>query len=328
MPTELNTPESCLYVAAPEFIDELTHELGDIFWQKGRLVSAKAQARPPAWALDVWPAHETFHINSIGHAAQELKSRGKFWALLPIEKHRRATLIQEKLRCPKINPLAFTEQPDLPDIGGWSLLDERTLVASPTHWKKFPHGEITFIENKSAPPNRAYLKLWEALTLINRYPQKGERCLDLGASPGGWTWVLSELGAQVTAIDKAPLEPSVTRRPNVTFEQQSAFSIDLEKIGEIDWLCCDVICYPERLYTHVNRWLETGLVKNFICTIKLQGKKDFAVVKKFQEIPGSFTTHLFHNKHELTWLWPFNPSSHLYENPVSPLVDSATAKQL
>ena len=64
----------------------------------------------------------------------------------------------------------------------------------------FPHGEVGFVEDKAIPPNRAYLKLWEAFTLLGRHPGAGERCLDMGASPGGWTWVLQSLGAQVLGI--------------------------------------------------------------------------------------------------------------------------------
>ena len=65
----------------------------------------------------------------------------------------------------------------------------------------------------AAPPNRAYLKLWEALTLAanmpdGRMPRPGELCLDLGSSPGGWSWVLQKLGARVISVDKAPLDPA------------------------------------------------------------------------------------------------------------------------
>lgn len=258
----------------------------------------------PVFAQDIWLNPKTITVDSINHAAREIKSHGRFWNVFSVTQHRRAMLIQEKLKSPKITALIFPAQPDFPDSGGWTLLDANTVIASPTRWKKFPHGVTIFDEDKQAPPNRAYLKLWEALTFVNRYPKKDELCLDLGASPGGWTWALQKLGADVVAVDKAPLEAHIAGLKNVQTLQQSAFSVDLKKIGKIDWLCCDVICYPERLYTHLRRWLDSGLVKNFVCTIKLQGKTDLDVIRKFQLIPESLTTHLYHNRHELTWLWP------------------------
>jgi hypothetical protein len=46
-------------------------------------------------------------------------------------------------------------------------------------------------------------------TLICERPQPSEFCVDLGSSPGGWTWVLQKLGARVLSVDKAALDPSV-----------------------------------------------------------------------------------------------------------------------
>jgi 23S rRNA (cytidine2498-2'-O)-methyltransferase len=51
----------------------------------------------------------------------------------------------------------------------------------------------------------------------------------------------------------------------------------------------------------VSRWLAAGTCRNFICTVKLQGETDFQAIEKFLNIPDSGLTHLYHNKHELTW---------------------------
>jgi hypothetical protein len=106
---------------------------------------------------------------------------------------------------------------------------------------------MNFVEDRSGPPSRAYLKLWEALTRLGRYPKPGESCIDLGASPGGWTWVIQSLGAHVIAVDKAPLDPAVVALTNVEVREQSAFALTPDEIGPVDWLFSDIICYPERL---------------------------------------------------------------------------------
>lgn len=187
------------------------------------------------------------------------------------------------------------------------MLDTSTVIAAPRCSSPFPHGEVEFIEDRQAPPNRAYLKLWEAFTLLGIRPQPGEPCLDLGASPGGWTWVLASLGADVLAIDKAPLAPSVAALPNVRFESGSAFAVEPARFTggarPLAWLFCDVACYPERLLGMVERWIAAAAVRHMVCTIKFQGPTDHAMVARFAQIPGSRVMHLWHNKHELTWVW-------------------------
>ncbi len=161
------------------------------------------------------------------------------------------------------------------------------------------------IENKCIPPNRAYLKLWEALTILKKYPKAGETCLDLGASPGGWSWVLAECGAAVCAIDKAALDPTLSKYRNITFQEGSAFALAPESFKTVDWLCSDIICYPKRSLALIEKWIKSGTVKNLICTIKLQGEIDWETLHALQTIERGRLIHLFHNKHELTFLWPW-----------------------
>jgi len=109
--------------------------------------------------------------------------------------------------------------------------------------------------NRRGPPSRAYLKLWEALTVFGCRPEPGETCLDLGASPGGWSWALQGMGAHVVSVDKAPLAPEIARLPGIEHRQESAFALDPRVIGPVDWVFSDVVCYPERLLALVERWL-------------------------------------------------------------------------
>ena len=137
--------------------------------------------------------------------------------------------------------------------------------------------------------------------LIGRRPGPGEVCLDLGSSPGGWSWALQQMGAQVISVDKAPLAPEIARLPGIEHRQQSAFALDPRTVGQIDWLFSDIACYPARLLALVGRWLAGDTCRNFVCTIKFQGPTDHETARRFAAIPGSQLRHLFHNKHELTW---------------------------
>ncbi|MFM9934998.1 MAG: SAM-dependent methyltransferase, partial [Novosphingobium sp.] len=186
--------------------------------------------------------------------------------------------------------------------GSWTLLEPNLILAAPACSSPFPNGVVRFVENREAPPSRAYLKLWEALTVIGVKPQVGDLCLDLGASPGGWTWVLAGLGANVIAVDKAPIEPAIAAMPGVTVRTESAFGLDPAREPPVDWLFSDVICYPERLLGLVQRWLAAGRARRYVCTIKFQGATDHATARRFAAIPGSKLLHLHNNKHELTWV--------------------------
>ncbi len=293
------------YLAPEGFVKDLCDELGDAVTEVyGDLVLAKGAPRQAVWAENTWLTPRFIEIESIGDAAKKLKDLQRNWASFGFHLHRRGKLIEEKLPHVSAKPLKFgTPLPTAP-LGSWTLIEENLMLASPACSSPVPNGMYIFEENKDEPPNRAYLKLWESLTRIGRMPGAGETCLDLGASPGGWTWVLQKLGADVISVDKAPLDPAIAALPRVRHIQQSAFGLKPEDVGadRVDWLFSDIICYPERLLRLVNEWRASGRVRNFVCTIKFQGETDHAATKAFLEISGSFAMHLYNNKHEITWV--------------------------
>jgi 23S rRNA (cytidine2498-2'-O)-methyltransferase len=299
----LESSASTAYLAPEGFLDELLHELGDaVVETHGRLVLAAGPPRPVAWTANVWHDPQRLPIASIGDAARRLRAIQRNWALCSTVHHRRAALIQERLPKVSAKPLLFGDPPPTAPLGSWTLLDEHTVLAAARCTSPFPNGEVQFVEDRTAPPSRAYLKLWELFTLIGERPQPGELCLDLGSSPGGWTWVLQRLGAQVVSVDKAPLDPRIAALPNVAVRRESAFGLDPAGFGRVDWLFSDVISYPKRLLTMVERWLAAGTCPRFACTIKFQGTTDHETARRFAEIPGSRLMHLHNNKHELTWV--------------------------
>ena len=72
------------------------------------------------------------------------------------------------------------------------------------------------------------------------------------------------------------------------------------RIARLDWLCSDVIAYPDRLLRLVRRWVEAGAAGTIVCTVKLQGRTDHEAVAGFAALPGARLVHLHHNRHELT----------------------------
>ena len=266
----------------------------------GRLALSSAPAIPAAWALDVWTAPQDLAIASVKAAADALRAIQRNWSAYAAGHHRRMALIGERLPPVRARPLRFPDPAPASHLGAWTLLAPDRLLLSPAKTSPVPGGDWTFEEDRIGPPSRAYLKLWEALTRLGAHPGPGETCLDLGACPGGWTWVLAQLGATVTAVDKAPLDPAVAALPNVQILQESAFALPPRKV---DWLVCDIIAYPERLLSLVQVWIAADAPRHIVCTVKFQGDTDFAAQDAFAAIPGGRLQHLCHNKHELTFFW-------------------------
>jgi 23S rRNA (cytidine2498-2'-O)-methyltransferase len=290
------------YLAAEGFADELEYELGEVDVKHGRLLVAPGPPRLAAWAANVWLNPQEIPIASISDAAAKLRAIQRNWAVYPARLYRRAALIQEQLPTVSAKPLVFGSPPPSAPLGSWTLLDRTTLLAAAHCASPFPNGEIYFVEDRTGPPSRAYLKLWEVLTLIGRRPGPGATCIDLGASPGGWSWALQRMGAHVVSVDKAPLTPEIACLPGIEHRRESVFALDPRSVGPVDWLFSDVVCYPSRLLALVERWLAAGTCRNFVCTIKFQGPTDHETARRFAAIPGSELRHLFHNKHELTWI--------------------------
>jgi 23S rRNA (cytidine2498-2'-O)-methyltransferase len=296
--------------AVPGFEDHLIQELG---FRHGRESSSGQEvwgalfytekAEQVFWTQNIWLTPLCIEFGSISEAVSALRGIQRNWSPVLFTQFRRGALIGSQLPVLSAKPRSFPwTLPEAP-VGAWTLLDAHTMIASGSCSSPFPGGIIKFEEDKEGPPSRAYLKLWEALVCSRKWPGPGERCLDAGASPGGWTWALARLGAEVTAVDRAFPDDRVLAMPRVSFIKHDAFTLKPEELGPVDWLFCDVICYPSRLYEWIQKWLLSGLCKNYVCTIKMQGANpELETARLFAEIPGGQVTHLFHNKHELTWI--------------------------
>ena len=293
------------YLAAEGYEAQLLAELSadgiGVTHRHGRLFVTEQPPIEAAWAANTWFDAEYVPVASIRDAADALRSMQRSWAAYAPFHHGRAALVTERLPHVSATPLALGASAPIAPLGSWTLLAPTLMLASARCSSPFTNGEPRFVEDRDGPPSRAYLKLWEAFVRVGRWPAPGDRCLDLGASPGGWTWTLANLGADVTAIDKAPLDPVVDALVNVHWQSGSAFAVDPAAFEPFDWLCSDVIAYPKRTYALVERWQRSGRAHNMIVTVKFQGDTDHEIARAFASIDGAQLFHLHHNKHELTF---------------------------
>lgn len=138
--------------------------------------------------------------------------------------------------------------------------EQRRILSS------FPGGEVPLARDPAAP-SRAFAKLVEAEARFGHRIEAHETCVDLGASPGGWTYVAVKRGARVTAVDRSELRPDLQHHPLVRFVKGDAFRFVPN--APVDWLVCDVIASADRSAEMLIHWLEERWCKHFVVTLKL-----------------------------------------------------------
>lgn len=163
-------------------------------------------------------------------------------------------------------------------------------------------GYIPHAEDKAAP-SRAFAKVVEAELRLGHQIERGQTCVDLGASPGSWSYVAIQRGAHVTAIDRSPLRNDLMRSPRLNFIQADAFKFKPET--PVDWLICDIIAAPQRSIDLLLEWLREKQMKRFIVTLKFKGNDEYHLMDQLKKdappLCADFRlTRLCANKNEVT----------------------------
>lgn len=160
-----------------------------------------------------------------------------------------------------------------------------SILAAPLPWERraivsaFPEGVVPVAVDKGAP-SRAFSKLVEAEQRLGRAIRKGETCVDLGASPGSWSYVALNRGARVIAVDRAELRTDLARNPRLHFHCGDAFKFRTE--ARVDWLLCDVIAAPQRSIDLLIEWLREGAMSAFVVSIKFIGSAEYPLIDKLK----------------------------------------------
>ena len=88
------------------------------------------------------------------------------------------------------------------------------------------------------------------------------RAVDLGAAPGGWSWVLSRNGLLVSAVDNANMDPKALKNGLVTHIRADGFTYRPERT--VDWMVCDVIAGGPRVAKLVANWIRRGMLRRLL----------------------------------------------------------------
>ncbi|HRE14626.1 MAG TPA: 23S rRNA (cytidine(2498)-2'-O)-methyltransferase RlmM [Usitatibacteraceae bacterium] len=197
-------------------------------------------------------------------------------------------------------------------VGGTACHVGVTRVATSSPW---PQG-IPRIRLPKGAPSRSTVKLAEAIERFVPASQRdrrlapGMRAVDLGASPGGWTWQLVRRGFFVTAVDNGPMDAALLETGQVRHRREDGFGFRPPE--PVDWLVCDMVESPSRVATLVARWVAEGWCREAIFNLKLPMKKRWEevirsrdiVAEAFGERPFRLAMkQLYHDREEVTaWL--------------------------
>ncbi|MFC4729653.1 23S rRNA (cytidine(2498)-2'-O)-methyltransferase RlmM [Coralloluteibacterium thermophilus] len=174
--------------------------------------------------------------------------------------------------------LAPAEDARLPRLHVCLLAGDHALlaVADPKTTSPWPLG-IPRLRIHGDAPSRSAAKLEEAITVLldpderARRLQAGMYAADLGAAPGGWSWILARRYLRVWAIDNGPLAESA--HATGLIEHVRADGFRWQPPQTLEWMVCDMVEQPRRVADRIATWLREGWCRQTIFNLKLPMKK-------------------------------------------------------
>jgi 23S rRNA (cytidine2498-2'-O)-methyltransferase len=185
-------------------------------------------------------------------------------------------------------------------------------LSDPANSSRWPMGIPRFRMPRAAP-SRSTLKLAEALDEFLDEKERAKRlvpgmtAVDLGASPGGWTWQLVQRGLMVTAVDNGVMDAALLETGQVKHRRGDGFHY--EPAEPADWMVCDMVESPSRIAHLASRWIAQGWCRETIFNLKLPMKKRWEEVERCRGIiddalggGGYFLRmkQLYHDREEVT----------------------------
>lgn len=136
-------------------------------------------------------------------------------------------------------------------------------------------------------PSRATLKLeeaWHHFIPAEEWDERlagGQKAVDLGAAPGGWTWQLVKRGMFVDAVDNGPMADELMESGQVIHQRVDGFLY--QPLKAVDWLVCDIADKPARVASLITDWVLNGWCREAVFNLKLPMKQRYAEVCRLSE---------------------------------------------
>jgi 23S rRNA (cytidine2498-2'-O)-methyltransferase len=305
-------PDSAFAVFNPHQ-DAMGVELGQHL-DYGQLVFARQLVRTGEMLTGL---PEADRATPIARAARELGNRfAALWVEMPDTNDGKALATLARPLTPHLEKMlrklgVVFDDEEAPErlhvffVGGLACYVGISTVASSSRW---PMG-IPRMRMPSGAPSRSTVKLAEALQefVPGRSFEPGTTAVDLGASPGGWTWQLVHRGFMVTAVDNGPMDAALMDSGQVKHRRDDGFHY--RPPDPVQWMVCDMVESPSRIAALVAKWIAQGWCSECIFNLKLPMKKRFEELQRCRAIidealggAGYYLRfkHLYHDREEVT----------------------------
>jgi 23S rRNA (cytidine2498-2'-O)-methyltransferase len=176
------------------------------------------------------------------------------------------------------------------------------------------------LRQSSEAPSRSALKLEEAILVLmtdeerTKLIKPGMNAADLGAAPGGWSWVLAKQHIRVAAIDNGPMAESAMATGIIEHIRADGFQWTPPK--PLDWMVCDMVESPRRVAGRMGEWFAGDGCQHAIFNLKLPMKKRWDETRDclalFEKRAGKplviRAKQLYHDREEIT-VFATNPAA-------------------
>ena len=164
-------------------------------------------------------------------------------------------------------------------------------------------------------PSRSYLKMEEALSYLDEEPQPGQRVVDLGAAPGGWSWSFLKRGCEVTSVDNGPMKIEQPEAFGGSLTHVRADGITYLPETPVDWMVCDMLIPPGQVIGMLRKWIDQGMTTRLIFNVKLPQQEAYEGLRPLAEYLETATNgglrikQLYHDRREVTAFGVLNACS-------------------
>jgi 23S rRNA (cytidine2498-2'-O)-methyltransferase len=162
-------------------------------------------------------------------------------------------------------------------------------------------------------PSRSAGKLSEAFMVfigndaMARRVAPGMTAVDLGAAPGGWSWILARNSLTVIAVDNGEIDQALLDTGQVKHRRMDGF--DFKPAKAVDWMVCDMVEKPALVANLVAKWIGNRWCRECIFNLKLPMKKRYEevdlcrgrIAAKLEGLDYELRfRHLYHDREEVT----------------------------